>query len=71
MPILHASKRFRRDARAMEEEEEIWFDGEDEYEDSESMLPMSEVLKPKSDSVFDHINRFLERKSLVPHCKLT
>jgi hypothetical protein len=69
MPILHPGKRLRRDARAMEEEEEIWFEGDDDFEESDNMLPISEVLKPKSDFVFDHINRFLERKSIVSHCK--
>lgn len=69
MPILHPGKRLRRDARAMEEEEEIWFEGDDDFEESDNMLPISEVLKPKSDFVFDHINRFLERKSIVSHFK--
>ena len=72
-PILQSTKRFRRDARSMEEEEEIWFDGDEEFEETDNILPMTDMLNrpTNKDTVFDQINRFLERKSIGSHCKFT
>ena len=52
----------------MEEEEEIWFDGDEDFPEEENMLPMTDMLKPKTDSMFDQINRFFDRSSF-PSCK--
>lgn len=62
-PALLGNTRFRRDARTLEEEEEMWFD-QDEYDELDSTLP--DTLKPKpNDVAIDQIlDRFFpERKS--------
>ena len=56
------NNRFRRDARTLEEEEEMWFDQDDEIEDGDTPTPMSDILKTKLDADFDQINKILENK---------
>lgn len=56
------NNRYHRDARTLEEEEEMWFDQEDEIDDGDGMVPVTDVLKSKLDSDFEQINRFIERK---------
>jgi hypothetical protein len=56
------SNRFRKDARALEEEEEIWFNEDDEF-DGENIVPMTDMLKNKLDSGFDQINRLIIDKA--------
>ena len=55
-PALLGNTRFRRDARTLEEEEEMWFD-QDEYDELDHSLP--EALKPKPNDV--GIDQILER----------
>jgi hypothetical protein len=52
------NNRFRRDQRALEEEEEMWFDQEDDVDDGENIVPMSDMLKSKLDD-FDQIDKFI------------
>lgn len=52
---LLRNHRYRRDARTLEEEEEMWFE-EDEPEDLD---PVSDVLRSSLDSDFEQINRFI------------
>lgn len=54
--------RFRRDVRIMDEEEEMWFNEDEEMDDSEAHAPMSDILRTKLDADFDQINRILENK---------
>lgn len=54
--------RFRRDARALEEEEEMWFSQEDDSEDNDTAAQVSELLKNKVDSDADHIQKLWETK---------
>ncbi|XP_052275212.1 serine/threonine-protein phosphatase 4 regulatory subunit 3A-like isoform X2 [Dreissena polymorpha] len=37
------NNRFRRDPRALEEDEEMWFDQEDDVDDGENIVPMSDI----------------------------
>ena len=64
-PSILRNNRIRRDARSLEEEEEMWFDNDDDFEDGESIMPMSDMLKSRVDSAdfdnFDKINKYLER----------
>ena len=60
--------RFRRDPRALDEEEEMYFDQEEDYEDADPVggatgvhLPITDMIKTKIDSDLDQISRFLER----------
>jgi protein phosphatase-4 regulatory subunit 3 len=62
--------RFRRDPRSLDEDEEMYFDQEDDFEEADgaadaiAMSISSDLLKKnKLDSDFDQISRFLERKS--------
>ena len=56
------SSRFRKDARALEDEEEIWFNEDDEF-DGETIVPVTDVLKNKLDSGFEQINRLIIDKT--------
>ena len=64
VPSILRNNRFRRDARSMEEEEEMYFEAEEDLDDDDTMLPMSEMLKPKfADNEFDQIkNKMLESR---------
>lgn len=53
---LLRNHRYRRDARTLEEEEEMWFDEDD---DSEDLDPVSDVLRSSLDSDLEQINRFI------------
>ncbi|GFS08100.1 serine/threonine-protein phosphatase 4 regulatory subunit 3 [Elysia marginata] len=53
------NNRFRRDARALEEEEEIWFNQDDD--ENETGMQVSD-LKYKLDSDLDHIHKLWETK---------
>lgn len=62
--ILRNTTRYRRDARSLEEEEEMWFDQEDDFDDTDAVMsPMTDPLKAtKYDADFEQINiKFLER----------
>ncbi|KAK3093571.1 hypothetical protein FSP39_017545 [Pinctada imbricata] len=61
---LLQNNRFRRDARTLEEEEEMWFEQDDDVDDSEPIVPMNDVPKSKLDADLDQINRFLESKKV-------
>ncbi|XP_043843197.1 serine/threonine-protein phosphatase 4 regulatory subunit 3B isoform X2 [Dromiciops gliroides] len=54
------SNRFRRDARALEEDEEMWFN-EDEEEEGEAVVPPGEKSKPEDDFP-DSYEKFMETK---------
>ena len=63
MPSILRSARYRRDARAMEEEEEMWFEQEDDLDDGETIIPMPDNLRRQLDSEFDsQINRLFDSK---------
>nr|XP_056708561.1 serine/threonine-protein phosphatase 4 regulatory subunit 3B isoform X1 [Euleptes europaea] len=60
VPSILRSNRFRRDARALEEDEEMWFN-EEEEEESEAVIPP--VEKSKSEDDFpDSYEKFMETK---------
>ncbi len=68
--------RFRRDPRSLEEEEELWFNQEDDFDDGEmgaanASMPIQDMMKNKLDSDLDHqISKFLERNKSpgMLHC---
>ena len=64
------NNRFRRDVRAPDEDEEIWFSQEDENEENESGPQVSELLKSKLDSDLDHIHKLWENKkgTYIAYC---
>lgn len=47
----------------MEEEEEIWFNEDDDYEDNESEIQSStDILKKKIDTDLDNIGKIIDKK---------
>ena len=61
MPSILRNNRFRRDERALDKAEDMYFN-QDDLDDGESIVPMGEILKNKLDADFDQINRFIESK---------
>lgn len=70
MPSILRNNRYRRDARALDEEEEMYFDNEEEMEDSDAIVsmnemiksPINEMIKTKYDPDFEQINKILEKR---------
>ncbi|XP_074643917.1 serine/threonine-protein phosphatase 4 regulatory subunit 3-like [Tubulanus polymorphus] len=62
VPSILRNNRYRRDARMLEDEEEMWFDQEEEMEDAETLVPMTDMLRSKLDNDFEHINKVIESK---------
>ncbi|NXG17755.1 P4R3B phosphatase, partial [Grallaria varia] len=60
VPSILRSNRFRRDARALEEDEEMWFN-EDEEEEGEAVVPPVEKSKQEDDFP-DCYEKFMETK---------
>ncbi|KAL4630409.1 serine/threonine-protein phosphatase 4 regulatory subunit 3A-like isoform X1 [Arapaima gigas] len=64
MRSILRNHRYRRDARALEDEEEMWFNAdEDDLEDGEAVVPPSEKTKTDED-LKDPISKFMEKKKL-------
>uniref|UniRef100_A0A8C6TVW6 Serine/threonine-protein phosphatase 4 regulatory subunit 3 n=1 Tax=Neogobius melanostomus TaxID=47308 RepID=A0A8C6TVW6_9GOBI len=62
MRSILRNHRFRRDARTLEDEEEMWFNtDEDDLEDGEAVVPPSDKMKPEQD-LMEPISKFMERK---------
>uniref|UniRef100_A0A8D0GXC0 Serine/threonine-protein phosphatase 4 regulatory subunit 3B n=1 Tax=Sphenodon punctatus TaxID=8508 RepID=A0A8D0GXC0_SPHPU len=60
VPSILRSNRFRRDARALDEDEDMWFN-EDEEEEGEAVVPPVEKSKPEDDFP-DSYEKFMENK---------
>lgn len=58
--IIHVNSRFRRDARALEEEEETWFDQEDENGEEAVVMEQSDLLN--EEHVFKNRKGFANEK---------
>lgn len=62
MRSILRNHRYRRDARTLEDEEEMWFNtDEDDMEDGEAVVPPSDKSK-NDDDIMDPISKFMERK---------
>lgn len=69
MRSILRNHRFRRDARTLEDEEEMWFNAdEDDLEDGEAVVPPSDKMKSEED-LMEPISKFMERKKCT--CKET
>ncbi|XP_019618676.1 PREDICTED: serine/threonine-protein phosphatase 4 regulatory subunit 3A-like isoform X1 [Branchiostoma belcheri] len=63
VPSILRNHRYRRDARSLDEEEEIWFEqDEEEMEDGEAVVPVTDMLKNKMDEELDHISKIIDGK---------
>lgn len=58
--IIHVNSRFRRDARALEEEEETWFEQEDENGEEAVVVEQSDLLN--DEHVFKNRKGFANEK---------
>ncbi|XP_077366929.1 serine/threonine-protein phosphatase 4 regulatory subunit 3 isoform X2 [Festucalex cinctus] len=64
MRSILRNHRFRRDARTLEDEEEMWFNtDEEDMEDGEAVVRPSEKMKTEED-LMEPISKFMERKKL-------
>ncbi|KAL4656148.1 serine/threonine-protein phosphatase 4 regulatory subunit 3A [Arapaima gigas] len=64
MRSILRNHRYRRDARTLEDEEEMWFNtDEDDLEDGEAIVPPSDKMKNDED-LMDPISKFMERRKL-------
>ncbi|KAJ8288673.1 hypothetical protein COCON_G00013320 [Conger conger] len=64
MRSILRNHRYRRDARTLEDEEEMWFNtDEDDLEDGEAVVRPSDKMKSEED-LMDPISKFMERRKL-------
>lgn len=62
MRSILRNHRFRRDARTLEDEEEMWFNtDEDDLEDGDAVVRPSDKMKTEED-LMEPISKFMERK---------
>lgn len=68
MRSILRNHRFRRDARTLDDDEEMWFNAdEEELEDCEAVVPPSDNKTTKTsggenEDLMDPISKFMERK---------
>lgn len=68
MRSILRNHRFRRDARTLEDEEEMWFNtDEDDLEDGEAVVRPSDKIKTEED-LMEPISKFMERKKSKESC---
>ncbi|XP_067901000.1 serine/threonine-protein phosphatase 4 regulatory subunit 3-B isoform X5 [Heterodontus francisci] len=63
VPSILRNNRYRRDARALEEDEEMWFNEDEEEEEGEALVPHVEKSKSEDDYP-DSYGKFLETKKV-------
>ncbi|XP_043551957.1 serine/threonine-protein phosphatase 4 regulatory subunit 3B isoform X1 [Chiloscyllium plagiosum] len=61
VPSILRNNRYRRDARALEEDEEMWFNEDEDDEEGEALVPHVEKSKSEDDYP-DSYGKFLETK---------
>jgi protein phosphatase-4 regulatory subunit 3 len=63
VPSILRNSRYRRDQRQMEEEEEMWFNEDDDFDEAESVLPSTnDILTKKIDTDLDSIGKIIDKK---------
>lgn len=62
MPSILRSGRYRRDQRQLDEEEEMWFNEEDDFEDGEAGVP-ADLLTKKMDTELDTLGKIMSKKT--------
>ncbi|BET01487.1 unnamed protein product [Nesidiocoris tenuis] len=65
VPSILRANRFRRDPRQVEEEEEMWFNGDEEFDDEEAVVPApaSNIINKKITQEIDTLGKNLEKKT--------
>lgn len=63
VPSILRNSRYRRDQRQLEEEEEMWFNEDDDFDDGEAVVPAAnDILSKKLDSDIDSIGKMIDKK---------
>ncbi|KAK9874033.1 hypothetical protein WA026_002386 [Henosepilachna vigintioctopunctata] len=71
VPSILRNSRYRRDQRQLEEEEEIWFNEDDDFEDTEPDLQSTnDILKKKIDTDLDSIGKIIDKKQEANGAKI-
>lgn len=61
VPSILRNSRYRRDQRQLEEEEEMWFNEDDDFDDGEAVVPAAnDILSKKLDSDLDSIGLWIQ-----------
>ncbi|XP_017775212.1 PREDICTED: serine/threonine-protein phosphatase 4 regulatory subunit 3 isoform X3 [Nicrophorus vespilloides] len=65
VPSILRNSRYRRDQRQLDEEEEMWFNEEDDFDDNETMVTSntSDILSKKLDTDLDSIGKIIEKNT--------
>ncbi|XP_046997787.1 serine/threonine-protein phosphatase 4 regulatory subunit 3 isoform X3 [Schistocerca americana] len=64
VPSILRNSRYRRDQRQLEEEEEIWFNEDDDFDDGEAVVPAAnDILGKKLDTDLDSIGKIIDKKA--------
>lgn len=65
VPSILRNSRYRRDQRQMDEEEEMWFNEDDEFDDNEAIVPAAttDILSKKLDTDLESIGKIIEKKA--------
>nr|CAD7398827.1 unnamed protein product [Timema cristinae] len=63
VPSILRNSRYRRDQRQLEEEEEMWFNEDDDFDDGEAVVPAAnDLLAKKLDSDLASIGKIMDKK---------
>ncbi|PSN32503.1 hypothetical protein C0J52_21946 [Blattella germanica] len=63
VPSILRNSRYRRDQRQLEEEEEMWFNEDDDFDDGEAVVPAAnDILSKKLDSDIESIGKMIDKK---------
>ncbi|GLV33266.1 falafel [Carabus blaptoides fortunei] len=61
VPSILRTSRYRRDQRQLDEEEEMWFNEDDDFEDNEAVVPATnDLLSKKLDPDLDSIGKIMD-----------
>lgn len=64
VPSILRNSRYRRDQRQMEDEEEMWFNEDDEFDDNEAIVPTAtDILAKKLDTDLDSITKMVKKET--------
>lgn len=69
VPSILRNSRYRRDQRQLEEEEEMWFNEDDDFDDGEAVVPAAnDILSKKLDSDIDSIGMWVQNFVCIVNC---
>lgn len=64
VPSILRNSRYRRDQRQLDEEEEMWFNEDDDFEDNEAVVPAAgDLISKKIEPNLDNISKIIDKKT--------